>query len=170
MGGIVPVVTALPSSPRHDQEVYYDTGTAGVYWHLIYESVSAKWNFLGGAPLSAVVTHTNNTSSTSFQTTNTPTVTTPLAGDYILSFGSTLIQNQATTVNQMELALFVAGSSDGLVFMISNNQFEGGAVENSYLKTGLSASTALNPRYRSQSGKSSDFRYLFVMATPVRVS
>lgn len=83
-------VSVLPSSPVNGEEVYFVAdATAGVIWHLRYNSGSAspyKWEVVGGPPLqSEVVTSANETtSSTSFValTTAGPSIALPLAGEY----------------------------------------------------------------------------------------
>jgi hypothetical protein len=87
------VVTALPGSPVDGQEIYYQSAamaTAGVAWHLRYRAGatgSYKWEFLGGAPISAeyLPLETFNSANPSVWfgiNANDPKLNVPLAGDY----------------------------------------------------------------------------------------
>ena len=96
-------VTSLPGSPFNEQEVYYAAdATNGVYWHLRYRSASGsthKWEALGAvAPLTAEVLTSQTTSSATYVDLATagPTVTVPLAGDYLITFGATLYNSTGT--------------------------------------------------------------------------
>ena len=89
-------VTALPSNPADgDEVIFVDSLTAPTYaWHLRYVAArsSNKWVFIGGSPLSAAVATSETSSSTTYAALATagPSVTIPVAGDYIVEHGSTL--------------------------------------------------------------------------------
>jgi len=85
----IPVVTALPSSPKHGMEVLFDTGQAGVYWRLKYnanEAGSYKWYYIGGPPMHTYQETSAWTASATWQHTPTSgtqcSITLPLNGDY----------------------------------------------------------------------------------------
>lgn len=91
-----PLVTALtpgaqgiPNPVTDKFEVFYLADAAnGVVWHLRYRSASAssfKWEVVGGDPLYAEVITEESTASTSYTalTTAGPSLTVPLAGDYL---------------------------------------------------------------------------------------
>lgn len=111
-------VTSLPSGPIDGQEVYYAAdATNGVIWHLRYRSASSssyKWEFVGGPPMSAYnydsgAVTTSGTAYTVVTYTN-PSLTLPLAGDYVLrACGGTNITG-ATARADVRLNI-VAGSS-----------------------------------------------------------
>lgn len=49
---LAPRVTALPTSPVDGAECYFVADAVNAcLWHLRYNTASAKWEFLGGAPL-----------------------------------------------------------------------------------------------------------------------
>jgi hypothetical protein len=86
----IPTVTSLPSSPTDGQEVYFVAdATNGVEWHLKYRAAatgSYKWECLGGAPLTTLVATQQTTSAESATDLGTvgPSITLPLAGDYLV--------------------------------------------------------------------------------------
>lgn len=101
-----PLVTALPSSPAEGQEVYFQTtamAAANSIWHLRYRAAvvgANKWELLGG---SALYDHNINTSiqqtaniSTYAAMTNTPTVTLPLSGDYLVEMTGSIFWGAIT--------------------------------------------------------------------------
>ena len=85
--------TSLPGSPSDgDMIAFAADATNGVIWHLRYRSAASgsyKWEFLGGPPLWAEVltfeTATVGGSYSDFATVG-PSVTVPLAGDYLLDY------------------------------------------------------------------------------------
>lgn len=88
------IVSVLPSSPSDGQEVYYQStamATDGVVWHLRYRAAAAgsyKWEYIGGGPQvnSSNVQQSLTIASASVHQTYTsgPTLTLPLAGDYMI--------------------------------------------------------------------------------------
>ena len=76
--------TSLPAGPPDGQEIYYAAdATNGVIWHLRYRTSVARWEFVGGVPLSWESTTQYTTSG---YTTDTWTqVIGPLINSYILS-------------------------------------------------------------------------------------
>ena len=90
-GATPSVVTALPGSPVHGQEIYYRP-SGGNLWHLRYDSGwgdAYKWEFLGGAPLVGTVTAQEATLATTTWhnlTTDGPVIVVPLAGYYDVDF------------------------------------------------------------------------------------
>lgn len=93
-GSGVPAVTALPSSPEDgDQIIFTDSLTAGTYhWHLRYVSARAsnKWVYVGGSPAVNSVTASQNCSSSAYGDLSTtgPSITLPVAGDYLISISA----------------------------------------------------------------------------------
>lgn len=88
------LVTALPASPNDGDEVYYlADATAGIVWHLRYRATSSsayKWEYVGGPPLSQLISTFETHTSTSYANLATlgPQITIPLAGDYMLALGA----------------------------------------------------------------------------------
>ena len=96
-------VTALPAAPSDGQEIFYQSTVAGTgggsssmadvgaVWHLRYRSAatgSYKWEFIGGAPVSAETTSSGTRTATTYGdlSANTQELTVPLAGDYRFDF------------------------------------------------------------------------------------
>lgn len=84
-------VTTLPVTPPDGTEVYYGADVAhSIYWHLRYNSGAAtyKWEFLGGPPMTADnASALSPTTTTYADVSTTPTLTLPLGGEYIITFG-----------------------------------------------------------------------------------
>ena len=91
-----PIVATLPTSPSNGQIIVFQTSsmlTDGVAWLLRYNSSNSssyKWECIGGAPWNKEVTTAETTTSTSYAALATagPSVTVPLAGNYIIQYGS----------------------------------------------------------------------------------
>ena len=84
------LVTALPGSPVDGQEVYFVADAAArVLWHLRYNAVGGayKWEYLGGPPLTAIDTSADSTGSSALVLLGGPSLTLPLAGDWVLELG-----------------------------------------------------------------------------------
>jgi hypothetical protein len=86
-----PLVASLPDSPYDGQEVnLLADATAGVVWHLRYRAASAsayKWEFAGGARLSAEAAAELSTASGSYVDGGVA-VTVPRAGEYEIELGA----------------------------------------------------------------------------------
>jgi hypothetical protein len=109
--------TTLPTSPVNGQDYYYVAdSTNGVVWHLKYRSASGssyKWEYVGGAPLLSEVDTTNTSASLTYVALAAagPTVTVPLAGDYIVSLG---MRSQNTGSPFVSLMSFDVGATGAL--------------------------------------------------------
>lgn len=100
----IPILTALPAAAYTGYEIIYDTGTSGVRWHLVYDAsdgATYPWLFIGGPPLTARVDTTETTTSATYAALFTagPSVTTPLAGDYIVRIASNGTSSAVATIN-----------------------------------------------------------------------
>jgi len=156
------LVAALPSAPVDRQEIYYQAdATNGVIWHLRYRSASAssfKWEFIGGRPMIAsVATREGGVIGTTYGalTTAGPSITVPLAGDYIVRLGATVELDTATGVGAMSFDVGVTGAvdADSLWGLGPNIRTDGSPGPQRNLrtdieKTGLTASTALVSKYK----------------------
>lgn len=175
IGGSVQTGGALPGSPTNGQEVYYVADdTNGVVWHFIYRSASAssfKWEFVGGSPLRATGTGGTITSTT-YQTTNAPSITLPaLGGDYDFDFGGRIGRQAATGGADDGL---IAVHDDGTIFgnealQTLATQFTGGSAANTARGTGIGASSVITARYKTGAGTSTAFDRMYLTAVPVRV-
>lgn len=175
------LVTALPGSPTDGQEVIYtDSVSAPTYqWHLRYRTATAKWQYLGGAPLySEVLADENINGPTGYTdlTTVGPLATLPLAGDYDFAFGGA--SWNTLNANQRMLAALKFGSattldSDGISTRGGDTDATlAPAFQRTYRKTGLASGLVVKMQYRtaSNTGNFSHWLYRWLRVTPVQVS
>jgi hypothetical protein len=156
--------------------VYYQVdrgdGTNG-YWHLRYNSTSTYWDFLGGPRLFVKDTGTQprNTASPTYQTTGSPSINAPLAGDYEITLGDEVTTNATNTGNDTRLGLFIAGTQAGqeAIDVIAGATGLGATTSNTNRVTGITASQAIAVRYKSASSLSANFYNMYVWVSPVRV-
>jgi hypothetical protein len=112
------LVTALPSSPENgDQCVLTDSLTAPTYsWLLQYVSAKStnKWQFIGGSPLVAEVATSQTSSSTSYAALATvgPSITVPVAGDYLVGIGAFFLNAVTGQVGRMSYDIGGTGAVD----------------------------------------------------------
>lgn len=93
---VIPLVSALPSSPVDGQEVYYQSsamGIAGTVWRLRYRAASThayKWEYVGGSALDgsadAGASYTTGAAYSPGPALATPQLTVPLAGEYLFEY------------------------------------------------------------------------------------
>lgn len=173
-------VTALPASPFDGQEIYYVADdTNGVVWHFKYRSASAssyKWEFVGGSALTARVNTFETLSAGTFNTfrdlaTTGPSVTAPLAGDYLLDFGAT--GRNSTAMGSWSVSPSVSGgaaasasAADGVVAHSAVASADSVGWRR-IRKDGLSAA-AITLRYAHNNDQGS-FASRFLSVVPVRV-
>jgi hypothetical protein len=173
-----PLVSALPGSPVDGQECYYVAdATNGVVWHLVYRAADAssyKWQFIGGPPLYAVVDTSQTTNSNAYTalTTAGPSITLPLAGDYMIEI-ATFAQNTTAaayaTVMSYDLGGTAATDADACQ-NVSSGQFDGANVTSVRRKTSLAAATAVVAKYRTNLAAAvGAWANRTMKATPVRV-
>jgi len=173
MDTLVAAGTVLPSSPGDGESFYYIAdGTNGVVWHLRYRAAAAgsyKWEFVGGGILYSRDANARTTSSATFQTTGSPSITLPLAGDYELVFGAKRMGTNAAVANAFQLGLHV--NSVNVANSEAQAATSGTSFPASYTfrHTGATAAHVANVRYRSASSQSSTFEDMFLSVRPVRV-
>jgi hypothetical protein len=172
----VEVVTALPTTGLYEGlQVVYDTGTAGVRWHFVYDTTDGltnPWLFIGGPPLTAEVLTNQTTTSTSFAalTTAGPSVTLPLAGTYDVAIGCDLWNSDAGAASLMsyDIGASAAVDADAVLHQeVAADSLSPTTTWRSRRKTGLTA-VALTAKYRATAGTGS-FQNRSITATPVRV-
>jgi hypothetical protein len=168
------LVTALPASPSPGSLcTYTDSLTAPTYrWRLQYNaasSSSSKWECIGGTPLFAEVTTQETTTSTSYAnlTTSGPTVTLPLAGDYMVEVGADMGWTSSTQ-HSMSYAIGATAASDNDRAKVANVANVAGPAMRRRQKTGLAASAALTAKYKVNGGTGS-FENRTIEAMPIRV-
>ena len=169
-------VTSLPTG-SDGQEVYYQADSSnGIIWHLRFRSVASGgdatygWEYVGGGAMFSEVTTTQSTASTSYiaLTTAGPTVTLPLAGDYIVTIG-VRASNSGTGGPTASYDIGATGAVDA--DRITNDTPVTGGYNQMQMrsrrKNGLGA-VSLTMKYKS-SGFTSTFSDRFITVTPIRV-
>lgn len=111
-------VSTLPSAPINGQEIYYQASGAmaasGIIWHFRYNSASSsdyKWEFVGGSNFSSTVDTTQSITTSGWQNlaTDGPSITVPIAGDYLITIDA---QKSTTDGNAQTTAIgFVSGNN-----------------------------------------------------------
>lgn len=177
MNSLVEAGTALPSSPVDQQSFYYIAdATNGIVWHLRYRSASSssyKWEFVGGPALSAEVTGEQTSTSTSYTDLATagPSITLPLAGDYLVTIAARMINTVANQSALMSYAIGGTGAQDADAIVVLSSGSSSGPIAYSFRerrKTGLTAVT-LTMKYKSSAGGTCGWTDRFIKAIPIRV-
>lgn len=182
LSGNIELVDTLPGSPRDGQIIYYQDATLaaiGRVWVFRYNAASGssyKWEFIGGAPLTAASATQESLSSNTYQagTTSALSITMPgLAGDYIVHLDArmsppedgeawtsyTVGATAASDTWGVNVSGFVSGAVDGIV--------AGGSTTYSHT---IAAGATIAARYRrgaSGVGYNTNWRALTI--TPIRV-
>ena len=175
-GGVPTFETSLPSPAADGQEIYYRAdSTNGRIWHLRYRNVfnggnaTYPWEFVGGALLYSRDTSDRSTASNTYQTTGSPSITLPLAGDYELTFGLTSGTNNFAGANAYNIGLHV----NAVEVARADQQSAATGIEiggaYTFVHTGASASHVADVRYKSSSSQSASFRKMYLAVRPIRV-
>lgn len=175
------VVTALPTSPYDGQEVFYQSAAMAsdgenIIWHLRYRGTAGGngWEFIGGAPWSALVATDQSTSSSTFGDLATvgPTITVPRAGEYLVTISCRMFPSTSGHA-AMSYAIGGAAALDADTVEIGL----GAAVAGSYVtlgrtkkKSGIAANTAITAKYRTAAAASTSFVERFLSVLPVRLT
>ncbi|MGK2937868.1 MAG: hypothetical protein ACSLFR_08715 [Solirubrobacteraceae bacterium] len=115
------IVTTLPGSPEDGQIVYFQDATLaaeGIVWQLRYNAASAsayKWEFFGGGQIidRSPSGASGITAGGSFAAPSDgygPSITVPLAGEYVISYGMS-VDGDALANSSAEMAPKVGGAS-----------------------------------------------------------
>ena len=175
---IVPVVTALPTSPADGTVIdYVADSTNGVVWRFRYRSSSGssyKWEFVGGGPLYTSVGSGGGPASITAATwSDSPTtqcdVTLPLAGDYEI-VGQTILNPAVAGIAIVGVAIGVGGSP-GVTLQAVNYVTAGGYWSGAIngLSTGLAGGTVLRMRYWHSSTGNITVSGTNLLTRPIRV-
>lgn len=169
-----PLVTSLPSNAIDGQEVrYLVDNTNGIVWNFRYRAGSSsvhKWEFIGGSPLRSTGAG-SSTNSTTPQTTNTPSIAVPLAGDYDCSYGGFTQNTAYGVVYNSTIYLYKDTTSLESLTFVPVGTYNGASIAGAYRATNLTASQVLNLRYAvSTTSSTSSFGTMFINTTPIRVS
>lgn len=168
-------VTSLPVSPYDGQIIYYQAdATNGVIWQLRYNASSAssyKWEFIGGAPLTHIITtqESHSTVGTADLATAGPQKTLPLAGDYEIIWGAASYPSNGN-LQYVSTQLFVNSVDTGRYagFHGHSSYAPRASVASTHVYTGASAGWLVKLRYYSNwAGASWENRHLTIR--PIRV-
>lgn len=163
--------TSLPGSPVDGQFFcYIADATNGVEWLLKYNTGDAgsyKWHFIGGSSLWAQVTTAEALSSTTYAALATagPSITLPLAGDYVVQNGYRVSTGGSAADIYMSYDIGGSGAADADAHIGGNTTSNSGSRVNR--KTALGAVT-LTSKYRV-SANSTTLADRWLQVTPVRV-
>ena len=174
--------TALPGSPSDgDLFILTDSTSAPTYqWLLRYVAAKAsnKWVCIGGVPLEAEVATAETTTSTTYTalTTAGPNVVVPVAGDYFVEQGFTLIKNQASSEGWMSYDIGGTGAvdADGVFaqarYTGTSNENVGNSVMRRKKKAALTAVT-LTSKYRQEAnaGSAASFQNRWMSLMPIAI-
>lgn len=176
------VVTALPAVPKDGQEInYLLDATTGIVWKFRYRAGSPspyKWEFVGGAELSAEVStaETNSGGSSGAYgalATPGPSIILPLEGDYDITLGAQMAHDLANNTSWMSYDIGGAGAvdADG----ISHRTYTGATLTQgthsarTKRKTALAALTQLVCKYKDPGVNIGAWAHRTISAVPVRV-
>jgi len=163
--------TTFPSDPKDGQMFGYQVATNTI-WQFRYDSSISddyKWIYTGGPPLQSSVSSGESTSSTTYVdlTTSGPSLTTPLAGDYYLTFSCRMTSSGAAYASMSPTAT----DADGLGLRPGGNVAFASSTR-TLLKTAIAKDTTYTCKYRetAASGFTVTFSNRILLLTPVRVS
>jgi hypothetical protein len=168
------LVEALPGSPsKGDRCVFIADEANGIFWNLIYDGEGEyPWKKIGGPPLFAEVETQEGTKSTSYANlaTTGPSITAPLAGDYMVGIGAYILSEEASTgAYRMSYAIGGTAASDNDAIVGVRGSGEGHAsVARTKRQAGLAASTVFLAKYKVSGGKGG-FRGRWMTIDPIRV-
>jgi hypothetical protein len=100
-----------------------------------------------------------------------PTITIPLAGDYMFGFGG-FVQKTTSSVGvaDMKFGLHVNGVVKADCGESNSTINDGGNAHRSYRVTAISASHVADVRVKSSAGLDGTFQARYLNATPIRVA
>lgn len=164
-------VTTLPASPVDTQVcVFTDSTSAPTYeWRLQWNATAAKWMFLGGSPIRSVVATSQTTTSITYVDLGTvgPSITLPLAGDWVFTYGCESLNTNGTSVAP-KIGAAATSDADRL---INNTTALALTLWRSKTFASLAASTVIKLQYRSNSGATTaTFLERGLYAIPVSVT
>lgn len=170
--------TTLPSSPTDGQIVLYQPPSgAGAVWTLRYNSQSAsayKWEFLGGSELHSYGGG-GNVSTGGIAVYADPaggasTITVPLGGDYLASFGARMVNNSSGNMSTGRLGLNVGGTIyTGVEYKAHTTLNEGQTTSYMIRYTGAAASTVFKVQASTVAGINTNVYSPYLSIRPIRV-
>ena len=168
--------TTFPTGPAHEQNfTYVFDATNGVNWHFRYNSLSAsayKWEAVGPTEASAFVNTVNGTTSVTYVDLGAgPSITVPLAGDYLIKFGmqATSTTGINTGVAAPKKGAAATSDDDSCVIYVEAGVATGSA-SRQLLFTGMAASDVIKMQYRNVGAANIDYQRRWLFVSPVRVA
>lgn len=166
-------VTSLPTAPVDGDEIILtDSLSAGTYhWHLRYVAARAsnKWVFVGGSPMYGIVATTETSASTAFVdlTTPGPSLTIPVAGDYLISVQCMLFcsTSEAAYMSPKIGAAATVYTNGGIGFMNNKNS----ALHSVRKVTSIAASTEIKAQYMTAAGGTVSFLERELLIEPIAI-
>lgn len=153
------IVSALPGAPDDGEVCFFqDAGmaTAGVVWQFRYRAAggTSKWEFVGGPPLVSEVDAAENLSLATYSALATPgpSLTTPLAGDYLLTYSATIYPavTGTATGGRVSFDIGATGAVDAdAIYVGLPTANDGTSAARTRRKNALAAGTALVLKYRN---------------------
>lgn len=175
---IIPVVSALPGGTDGD-EVYYQSAAMaliGVMWRLRYRAASTsayKWEVVGNSSLIDYVAADEVTNSLGYAALATagPTITVPLAGDYIVAHG--MIGYGLTPGDSSSMSYDIGATAAVDADNVKTQQAQNTQVvslSRDKPKTIAAAATALTAKYKAGVASGTcHFAERWMRVTPIRV-
>jgi len=167
----VPRVTTLPASPKEGDEVFF-VADNGVLWHLRFHvpqaPITYKWEFVGGAAVSKLITTAEGTASTTYAdlTTVGPDLTLLLPGIYDVRIG-TIAANPVASDSAMSLRIAGATPSDNDAIWAEHAKAGQPAFGDRTMRREITtANTLVRAQYRATTGTST-FSYRSLTISPV---
>lgn len=164
--------SAPPGSPVDGSLWYFPADAAnGIVWMFRYNasSVSAyKWEFVGGAPLRAVVVTQESTTNPGATTLATlgPSLTVPRSGDYNVEMGAVMYNITAGTAAKMWLYFNAVGTG----YNVHSGAQTYTNVWRSFTLPGLTVGQPLDVLYSQIAGGTANFGDRTLTLIPKRVS
>lgn len=179
--GALPRVNVLPGSPGDGTEIAYVASvTNGVVWHLKYNAGSSspyKWEFVGGGDLyheidtNEILTGAGAVNYSDLATVG-PTLTPPLAGDYLLGYGAEAFNAVAAITMVISLAFNGNVATDADRMSWSDGAAAQPSPGSRHRKKTLNAAQAVTVKYKVpswSSGRDGNWRMRWMTMRPIRV-
>ena len=168
-------VTALPTGVDEGFEVnYIADATNGVVWRFKYlptTSGTYPWLFIGGAPLTAEVSTSQTTTSTSYTdlTTVGPSITLPsIAGDWLIRHGAEM--NCSTTNYAFQtIKLGAAAAADAEAVIVGGVASADASAFREIRRNALASGAVLAAKYKTGAG-TGQFQKRVLSVLPIRVA
>lgn len=169
----ITVVTALPEGAYDGQEIMYLAASSPrIKWHLKFDDEDDYWYYVGGPPLHEEQGGSGTTTSATYASltgTAGPSLTLPLAGDYMIGLGA-MVKNSAAGQEcfmSYDIGTTAAADADRLDFANIGTSNKSMSLFRSDEKTGLTAVT-LTTKFRVGGGTGT-WENAYIQATPIRV-